>query len=142
MEATVVVVSVDGAAIDVVVVDGAVIDVAAYAAAVAARWAGPMMLPRQPMPGRLGIRLTHGGRALDRLITSAAAPVPKIAQALEDSATEVYVDSGIRSGADVLGFSARRGRFVGRPALWGFWRPAAPTVRTVLTPRPRSFTRR
>ena len=63
---------------------------------------------------------THGGRALDRSITSARA-LPSIVAALDGSAAETYVDSGIRSGADVLAALALGARavFVGRPQLWG-----------------------
>lgn len=63
---------------------------------------------------------THGGRALDRSTTSARA-LPKVVAALDGSGAEVFVDSGIRSGADVLAALALGARavFVGRPQLWG-----------------------
>ncbi len=76
---------------------------------------------------------THGGRALDRSITSPSA-LPAIARALQDSTAQVYVDSGIRSGADVLGALALGAHavFVGRPALWGLATGGADGVRTVI----------
>ncbi|MGH3353172.1 MAG: alpha-hydroxy acid oxidase [Nocardioides sp.] len=61
----------------------------------------------------------HGGRQLDR------APVPlELLVAVADavgSRTEVYIDSGVRSGGDIaaaLGFGAR-GVVIGRPYLYG-----------------------
>ncbi len=63
---------------------------------------------------------THGGRALDRSISSAAA-LPAVVEALVGTGAEVYADSGLRSGADVLAALALGARavFVGRPVLWG-----------------------
>jgi 4-hydroxymandelate oxidase len=60
----------------------------------------------------------HGGRQLDRSISTAAALGP-VAEAVGDSA-EVFVDGGIRDGRDVLAALALGARcaFVGRPALW------------------------
>jgi 4-hydroxymandelate oxidase len=60
----------------------------------------------------------HGGRQLDRSVSTAAALRP-VAEAVGDSA-EVFVDGGIRDGRDVLAAIALGARcaFVGRPALW------------------------
>jgi 4-hydroxymandelate oxidase len=60
----------------------------------------------------------HGGRQLDRAVTTASA-LQEVAAAVGARA-EVYVDGGIRSGTDVLAALAlgARGVFVGRPALW------------------------
>jgi 4-hydroxymandelate oxidase len=60
----------------------------------------------------------HGGRQLDRSISTAAALRP-VADAVGDSA-EVFVDGGIRDGRDVLAALALGARcaFIGRPALW------------------------
>jgi 4-hydroxymandelate oxidase len=60
----------------------------------------------------------HGGRQLDRTISTAAALEP-VAEAIADSA-EVFVDGGIRDGRAILAALALGARcvFVGRPALW------------------------
>jgi 4-hydroxymandelate oxidase len=60
----------------------------------------------------------HGGRQLDRSISTAAALGP-VAEAVGDR-VEVYVDGGIRDGRDILAALALGARcaFVGRPALW------------------------
>ena len=60
----------------------------------------------------------HGGRQLDRSISTAAALGP-VAEAVGDGA-EVFVDGGIRDGRDVLAALALGADcvFVGRPALW------------------------
>jgi 4-hydroxymandelate oxidase len=61
---------------------------------------------------------THGGRQLDRAVSTRSA-LPEIVAAVGDRA-EVYVDGGIRSGSDVLAALAlgARAAFVGRPSLW------------------------
>jgi L-lactate dehydrogenase (cytochrome) len=61
----------------------------------------------------------HGGRQLDSA-PSTAAMLPKIVEAVGDR-TEVYVDSGIRSGLDVLKFLGlgARGCFIGRSYIYG-----------------------
>jgi 4-hydroxymandelate oxidase len=60
----------------------------------------------------------HGGRQLDRSVGTASA-LREVVAAVGDRA-EVYVDGGIRCGADALAALAlgARGVFVGRPALW------------------------
>jgi 4-hydroxymandelate oxidase len=60
----------------------------------------------------------HGGRQLDRAVSTAGALRGVVAAVGER--TEVYVDGGVRSGADVLAALALGARavFVGRPALW------------------------
>jgi L-lactate dehydrogenase (cytochrome) len=61
----------------------------------------------------------HGGRQLDSS-PSTAAVLPAIVDAVGDR-TEVYVDSGVRSGLDVLKFLGlgARGCFVGRSYIYG-----------------------
>ncbi len=60
----------------------------------------------------------HGGRQLDGAMATAEA-LPEVAAAVGHRA-EVYVDGGVRTGADVLRALALGARavFVGRPALW------------------------
>ncbi len=74
----------------------------------------------------------HGGRQLDRSISTAQALGP-VAAAVRDHA-EVYVDGGLRDGRDVLTALAlgARGVFVGRPALWALTTEGADGVRRVL----------
>ncbi len=76
---------------------------------------------------------THGGRALDRSVTSARA-LPAVVAALRGSGAEVFADSGIRSGTDVLAALALGARavFVGRPQLWGLATGGADGVRAVV----------
>lgn len=59
----------------------------------------------------------HGGRQLDRAVSTATA-LPRVAGAVGADA-EVYVDGGVRSGLDVLSALALGARavLVGRPAL-------------------------
>ena len=61
----------------------------------------------------------HGGRQLDGAV-SAIRMLPRIARAVGDK-TEVYMDSGIRSGQDVLKALAlgARGTFIGRSYIYG-----------------------
>jgi len=61
----------------------------------------------------------HGGRQLDGAIASIDA-LPEIVAALDDK-LEVYIDSGIRRGTDVLKCLAlgARATLIGRPVLWG-----------------------
>jgi 4-hydroxymandelate oxidase len=62
---------------------------------------------------------THGGRQVDRAVSSAAALVD-VVSAVNDHA-EVYVDGGIRSGTDALIALALGARavFCARPVIWG-----------------------
>jgi 4-hydroxymandelate oxidase len=61
----------------------------------------------------------HGGRQLDAAIPSVLA-LPEVVEAVQGR-VEVYIDSGIRTGIDVLKAVALGARavFVGRPMLWG-----------------------
>jgi len=61
----------------------------------------------------------HGGRQLDSA-SSTASMLPRIVEAVGDK-TEVYVDSGVRSGLDVLKFLGlgARGCFIGRSYIYG-----------------------
>ncbi|WP_432696112.1 L-lactate dehydrogenase [Marinobacterium sp. YM272] len=60
----------------------------------------------------------HGGRQLDS-VSSSIAKLPAIAQAVGDQ-TEVYIDSGIRNGIDVVKAIAlgARGVLIGRPWIY------------------------
>lgn len=60
---------------------------------------------------------THGGRQLDRSLSTASA-LPEVRRAVGDAA-EVYVDGGVRSGLDVLTALAAGADavFAGRPVL-------------------------
>ncbi|MBF4163438.1 alpha-hydroxy-acid oxidizing protein [Nocardioides sp. CBS4Y-1] len=60
----------------------------------------------------------HGGRQLDRAVTSCSA-LPEVVAEVGDE-VEVYVDGGVRSGLDVLAALSlgARGVLVGRPALY------------------------
>ena len=61
----------------------------------------------------------HGGRQLDGALSSIRA-LPSIVAAVGDQ-TEVYLDSGIRSGQDVLKALAlgAKGTFIGRSYIYG-----------------------
>jgi 4-hydroxymandelate oxidase len=61
----------------------------------------------------------HGGRQLDTCVATARA-LPWVAEAVEGRG-EVYVDGGIRRGADVLKALALGATavLVGRPVVWG-----------------------
>ena len=74
----------------------------------------------------------HGGRQLDRAVTTTTA-LREVVAAVGDRA-EVYVDGGIRSGTDVLAALAlgARGVFVGRPALWALGSAGAAGVARLL----------
>ena len=62
---------------------------------------------------------THGGRRMGNSV-SALAALPEVVAAVGERC-EVYIDSGIRSGAHVLAALALGARavFVGRPVMWG-----------------------
>jgi 4-hydroxymandelate oxidase len=63
----------------------------------------------------------HGGRQLDRTVSTASALGDVAAELGEDPEVQVYVDGGIRSGVDALVARALGADavFVGRPVLWG-----------------------
>jgi L-lactate dehydrogenase (cytochrome) len=62
----------------------------------------------------------HGGRQLDGTVSSISM-LPKIVDAVHDRNTEVHIDSGIRSGQDVLRAVAlgANAAYIGRPYLYG-----------------------
>jgi 4-hydroxymandelate oxidase len=74
----------------------------------------------------------HGGRQLDRAVSTAGA-LPEVVEAVGDQA-EVYVDGGIRRGTDVVKALALGARavLVGRPVIWGLATAGAEGVRQVL----------
>lgn len=74
----------------------------------------------------------HGGRHLDTTVTTAAV-IGEVASALAGKA-EVYVDSGIRRGTDILKALALGARavLIGRPIIWGLSVHGADGVKTVL----------
>jgi 4-hydroxymandelate oxidase len=76
---------------------------------------------------------THGGRQADPVVPSAVA-LEEVVDAVGGKA-EVYVDGGLRSGADVLTALAlgATGVFVGRPCIWGLATGGADGVARVLT---------
>jgi 4-hydroxymandelate oxidase len=75
----------------------------------------------------------HGGRQLDRSVTSADA-LAAITTAVGDQG-EVYVDGGIRDGVSVLTALALGARavFVGRPTIWALAAGGADGVTAMLT---------
>ncbi|MDQ3734250.1 MAG: alpha-hydroxy-acid oxidizing protein [Actinomycetota bacterium] len=75
---------------------------------------------------------THGGRQVDRAVSSAVA-LSDVVSAVGERA-EVYVDGGIRSGTDALVALAlgARGVFCGRPIIWGLATGGANGVASVL----------
>jgi 4-hydroxymandelate oxidase len=74
----------------------------------------------------------HGGRHLDTTVTSVEA-LPEVAAALAGKA-EIYVDSGIRRGTDIVKALALGARavLIGRPVLWGLSTGGADGVRAVI----------
>ena len=74
----------------------------------------------------------HGGRQIDRTLSSIETLAP-IANAVGDR-VEIYLDSGVRRGADVFAALAlgARGVFVGRPLFWGLSYNGAEGVRLML----------
>jgi 4-hydroxymandelate oxidase len=83
--------------------------------------------------GAVGIVVsTHGGRRLGPTISSARALAEVVAAVPQ---TEVYVDSGIRTGEHVAAALAlgARGVFIGRPALWALAADGAAGVSQLLT---------
>ncbi|WP_035798960.1 alpha-hydroxy acid oxidase [Kitasatospora mediocidica] len=88
---------------------------------------------RAVQEGAAGIVVSsHGGRQLDR-VPAALHALPEIVHAVGDR-IEVYLDGGVRQGADVLtalGLGARA-VFIGRPVLWGLAAGGADGVTGVL----------
>ncbi|MEV6109294.1 alpha-hydroxy acid oxidase [Streptomyces sp. NPDC051940] len=76
----------------------------------------------------------HGGRQLDGALATARALGP-VAEALADTAAELYVDGGVRDGHHVLTALALGATavFVGRPPLWALAVDGAEGVRRLLT---------
>ncbi len=74
----------------------------------------------------------HGGRQLDTAIATIEA-LPEVIEAV-DGRVEVYLDGGVRRGADVLKALAlgARGVLIGRPVLWGLALDGARGVQQVL----------
>ena len=74
----------------------------------------------------------HGGRLMDMMLSSIVT-LPEIAEAV-DGRAEVYMDSGIRRGSDVLKALALGARAVaiGRPLFWGLAVDGADGVHGVL----------
>ncbi|MER5640144.1 alpha-hydroxy acid oxidase [Kitasatospora sp. NPDC002227] len=62
----------------------------------------------------------HGGRQLDQAVPSLTA-LPAVAEALAGRDCQVLLDSGVRSGTDVLAALAlgAAGVLLGRPVIWG-----------------------
>ena len=75
----------------------------------------------------------HGGRQLDGAVTSIEA-LPEIVEAVAGRC-EVYLDSGIRRGTDILKVLALGARavLIGRPILWGLAVDGAQGVQHVLS---------
>ena len=74
----------------------------------------------------------HGGRQIDGTLSSIET-LPEIVDAVQGRA-EIYLDSGIRRGADVLRALALGARavFIGRPIFWGLAVDGEAGVRKVL----------
>jgi 4-hydroxymandelate oxidase len=74
----------------------------------------------------------HGGRQLDSAVPTAAA-LPEVVAAV-GSRAEVYVDGGIREGADILKALALGAQavLIGRPIVWGLAALGGEGVRQVL----------
>jgi 4-hydroxymandelate oxidase len=84
--------------------------------------------------GAAGIYVSnHGGRQLDRVISTASA-LREVVDAVGDRA-EVYVDGGVRSGVDVLAALAMGARavFLGRPVLHALAVDGAAGVEQLMT---------
>lgn len=75
----------------------------------------------------------HGGRQLDFTPTTLDV-LPEVVEALKGTNTEVYIDSGFRSGSDVFKALALGAKcvFVGRPILWGLAVRGPDGVRDIL----------
>ncbi|QEV16637.1 alpha-hydroxy acid oxidase [Streptomyces alboniger] len=75
----------------------------------------------------------HGGRQLDRAVSTASA-LPHVARAVGDT-VPVLVDGGIRTGTDILTALALGARavLVGRPVLWALADGGSDAVRELFT---------
>lgn len=106
------------------------------------RWAGPILLKgilhpddarRAVDAGMDGVIVSnHGGRQVDGAIASLDA-LPAVAEAVGDR-IPVMLDSGVRTGADVLKAVAlgARATLIGRPYMWGLGVGGEDGVRAVL----------
>jgi len=107
------------------------------------RWSGPIVVKGVQRiddakavvsAGADGVAVSnHGGRQLDRAVTPLEL-LPRVVDAVGDAA-EVYLDGGVRAGADVaiavaLGATAA---FVGRPYLYALMAGGEPGVDHLLT---------
>ena len=107
------------------------------------RWSGPIVVKGVQRiddakavvsAGADGVAVSnHGGRQLDRAVTPLEL-LPRVVDAVGDTA-EVYLDGGVRAGADVaiavaLGATAA---FVGRPYLYALMAGGEPGVDHLLT---------
>ncbi len=135
-----------GAAKDLVGLFNAVFDPAVTIADIEwlkSRWSGPIVVKgiqrvddakAVVSAGADGIAVSnHGGRQLDR----AVAPLellPRVADAVGDTA-EVFLDGGVRAGADIAAAVALGARavFVGRPYLYALMAGGEPGVDHLLT---------
>ena len=93
-------------------------------------WGGKIIIKgiMEPEDARLAVKSgadalivsNHGGRQLDGALPSIEA-LPAIVDAVGKDDIEIYLDSGVRSGQDVIRSVAMgaRGVFIGRPFLYG-----------------------
>ena len=94
------------------------------------KWGGKIIIKgiMEPEDARLAVKSgadalivsNHGGRQLDGALPSIEA-LPAIGDAVGKDDIEIYLDSGVRSGQDVIRSVAMgaRGVFIGRPFLYG-----------------------
>lgn len=106
------------------------------------QWSGPLVVKgiqrvddakAALAAGANGIALSnHGGRQLDRSVTPLEL-LPRVAGTVGDS-VEVYLDGGVRSGADIAAAVALGARavFVGRPYLYALMAGGEDGVRHLL----------
>jgi 4-hydroxymandelate oxidase len=75
----------------------------------------------------------HGGRQLDTAIPAIYA-LPKIAESINGK-VDIFIDSGIRRGTDILKALALGAKavLVGRPIIWGLASHGAPGVLSILS---------
>ena len=95
-----------------------------------AKWGGKIIIKgiMEPEDAHLAVKSgadalivsNHGGRQLDGALPSIEA-LPAIVDAVGKDNIEIYLDSGVRSGQDVIRSVAMgaRGVFIGRPFLYG-----------------------